>query len=427
MKSFLIPQINLIFSGHKLHNKKVDILIEKGKIKEVSKGGSIKAKGLEAIEFPNACISPGWFDMQVHLSDPGFEYKESFKDLNDAAIKGGFTGLLCYPNTEPVVDNGQILRSLIQQSQHFPVDFFFSGALSHGTEGKDLAEVYEMHEAGAKAFTDGTHPVQNPGLLLRAFQYTKAFSGLIIDCPMDLLLNGGGQMHEGAVSTSLGMKGIPLLSESLALSRQLQILEYAAARLHVQPISSSESVALMQAAKRKKLQVSVGTNIAYLSMTDKMLEEFDSNYKLFPPLRSEKSLKQLQKALEKGQIDVISSGHQAQGTEEKNLQFEQAEPGMLSLQTFFSQANEHLIQKGIIDLDKWVSMLAIKPREILGLDIPALEEGAVPNLTIFDPEKSWTFDASQISSRAKNSPHLNKKQIGKVLGLCKDGDFFDMR
>ncbi|MEL6255483.1 MAG: dihydroorotase [Bacteroidota bacterium] len=427
MKSFLLQQVRLLAPGSKFHKKKVDILIESGKIKEIGKSIQLKnSRGVEHLAEKGAYVSPGWFDMQVHLSDPGFEYKETFDELNKAAIRGGFTGLLCYPNTYPVVDNSQILRSLIQQTEDFAVDFHFTGALSHGVHGKDLAEVFEMHHAGALAFTDGSHPVQDSGLLLRAMQYTRSFSGLIIDCPMDMSLNGSGQMHEGPISTQLGMKGIPTLSETIALSRQLQLLDYSPSRFHVQPLSTPEAANILGSAKRKHKGLSVGTAIQYLCMSDEELLSFDPNYKLFPPLRSKKDVKALQKALKKGIIDVLTSAHQAQGMEEKNLQFEQAEPGMLSLQSFFSLANEHLIQSELIDLEKWVELVSLKPRQILNIPFPQVEEGEEANLTIFHPKKEWEFNKSHIPSRAKNSPLIGRKMKGQVLGVLKGSSYFSL-
>lgn len=425
MKSFLLKQFRLIAPPHKLHNKKVDILVESGKIKKIEQGGTIKAsKSHQLIEEEGACVSPGWFDMQVHLSDPGFEYKETFAELNHAALIGGFTGLLCYPNTEPIVDNSQILRSLVQQSQAFSVDFHFSGALSHETKGKDLAELYEMNEAGALAFSDGTHPVQNAGLLLRALQYVRSFDGLIIDCPLDESIGEKGQMHEGDISTSLGMKGIPTLSETLAISRQLQLLDYSPARLHVQPISTPEGLSMLHASKNKHDKLSIGTAIPYLVMDDEDLVGFDPNFKLFPPLRPKKAVKRLRKAVQKGQLDVLTSGHQAQGKEEKNLQFEQAEPGMLSIQTCFSLANEYLIQEGVIDLADWVKMVSYNPRKILQIPTIDLSPGSLANFTLFHPEASWTFEEKHMPSRAKNSPLKGKNLKGKVLGVLKDTDYF---
>jgi len=196
--------------------------------------------------------------------------------------------------------------------------------------------------------------------------------------------------------------------------------------IHVQPLSTPEAATMLGAAKRKHEGLSVGTAIQYLCMTDEDLLSFDPNYKLFPPLRSKKDVKALQKALQKGLIDVLTSAHQAQGMEEKNLQFEQAEPGMLGLQSFFSLANEHLIQSGLIDLEKWVELVCVKPREILDIPFPQLEEGEAANLTLFHPKKEWEFDKSQIPSRAKNSPMIGKKMQGQVLGVIKGNSYFSL-
>lgn len=387
----------------------VDIVIEGNIIQQITP--SVE----QNIRNEQLYISTGWFDMQVHLAEPGFEQKETLTELAKAAALGGFTGILCYPNTNPVMDNAQVLRSVKQFAQNVPIEILFSGALSHHAEGKEMAEIYEMHANGAVAFTDGINSIQSSGLMLRLRQYMQPFDGLMILMPSDKSLAAEGQMNEGRYSVLLGMKGVPEIAEAVAVAKELYLHEYAPLRTHFQPISSPKALELLGKAKPKFDNISVGIPIYYFVFQDKDLTEFDNFLKVFPPLRSENQVEELKKALTNGVIDVLTSGHQAQGLEEKELEFEIAEAGMLSLQTFFPLVNEFLLQTGVISLEKFVELASIRPREILKLPKISIKEGEKANLTVFSLTQKWTLSAKEIPSTAKNSPLLGKELTGKVV------------
>lgn len=417
----LLRNIRVIDPQSSYHNQIADILISEGNIQDIQPGGSIQSHSADLVDIDQAHVSPGWIDMQVHLCDPGFEYKETLAALGSAACFGGFTGVVCYPNTEPAIHNSQMIYSLLNRSAQLPIDLHLTGTISEGGAGKELAEMYDMAQAGAIAFTDGTHPLQSSGLLLRALQYVKGFDALLIRYPQDNSVAAGGQMNEGPQSTLLGMKGIPEMAESIALARDLQLLAYAPGRIHFQPITATESLRLIANAKEKQAGISVGTTAAHLAFEDTQLNSFDPDYKLIPPIRDENQRKALIEAVKSGLIDVISSGHQAQSIEEKNVQFELAEPGMLGLQTAFSLIYTHLVATEVLSLGETIERLSINPRKILGLPTVSIEIGQTANLSLFQPHENWTLGTQHMPSRAKNSPLIGQSLQGKVLGIYHKG------
>ncbi|MEZ4774966.1 MAG: dihydroorotase [Bacteroidia bacterium] len=416
----LFRNITVIDPGSEYHEQQADVRIEGTQILQVAPAGSQNDAGMQVVDIPGACISPGWVDMMVNLSDPGFEWKESLTQLAKAAQSGGFTQILCSSNTQPVIDNSQMVQSLMLRTAGLPAELWLTGAITAGAKGEDLAEVYDMHLAGAVAFGDGTHPIQKPGVVLRALQYLQTFGGLMIDYPEDRSVSHGGQMNEGEVSTQLGMKGIPVIAELLAVSRDLEVVAYAGGKIHFQPIASAEAIRLIQPAKTGG-KVTLGTAIYYLILKDEDLETFDPVYKVFPPLRNRQQQQDLLNALKNGMIDTLGSGHQPQGLEEKEVEFEVAEPGMLGLQTFFPLANMQLVNQQVISMGRLIEMIAINPRKILGKPSVSVKPGSVADLTIFDPQAVWTYDISHIPSRSKNSPFIGQSLRGKVLGTCLKG------
>ncbi|MEZ4825728.1 MAG: dihydroorotase [Bacteroidia bacterium] len=404
------------------HGQQADVLVRDGKIAEIGPAGSLKGSAPVADLPSGSFISPGWVDMLVNLSDPGFEWKETLAQLAQAAQFGGFTQIVCMPNTQPVIDNSQILRSIIQRIHGLPVEFWLTGALTSGTKGEDLAEMYDMAVAGAVAFGDGSHAVQKPGVVLRALQYLRAFDGVMVSPADEKSVSGSGQMNEGDASTRLGMKGIPEISETLAVARDLEIWSYTGGRIHFQPLSTSAALLKVREANGKGT-LSTGTAIAYLTLDEDMLETYDPVYKIFPPLRNRTQQASLLKALEDGLIDTLGSGHHPQGLEEKEVEFETAEPGMLGLQTFFPLACERLIHQGVIDLARFVELVCVNPRRILGKEKVSVEKGNVADLTVFNPEIKWEFSSAHISARSKNSPFIGKTMTGRVLGTCLKGQW----
>ncbi len=418
MANVVFRNITVVDPQSDHHLQQADVWIKSGIIHAIAKASQLTiSTDIQEVNIEGACLSPGWLDMHVHLSDPGYEWKENLNALSKAAITGGFTDILCYPNTVPVVDHSQMIHSLLGRAIDEAVSLHFCGTLTQAAAGKELAELYDMHSAGAIAFTDGTHHLQHTGLILRALQYMQVFEGLMIHYPSDNRLVGNGQMNEGIASTRLGMPGIPELAEASATAKDLQILAYAGGRMHLQPMSAPTSLSMIKAAKQQNPGLSVGTDIAYLCMDDEQLETFDSNYKLFPPLRSVSQQAQLQQALQSGLIDSIASGHWAQTAEEKQMEFSQAEAGILGLQTAFSLVNMHLIEKNVIDLSRFVELIAINPRKILKIPALRIAEGEKASLTCFHPSVEWTFNHKHIFSRSRNSPCMNQLLKGKVLGI----------
>lgn len=422
--SVLFRSITIIDPQSPNHLKQADVLTEGEILVSIDSPNSIKpSKKTTVVEGENRFLSPGWIDMETHLADPGYEWKENIENLSQAAVQGGFTGIVCYPNTLPVVDNSQIVRSLQHRTHSLPIEFYFTGAMTQHAEGKELAEVYDMHTAGAVAFTDGIHSMQGTSILRRSLQYLKSFGGLLIHHSDDHALSHGGQMNEGPQSVRLGMKGIPEEAESLAVLKELELLNYEPGKIHFQPATSPQALDHLARAKKKVEGITVGTPITYFVFNDESLETFDTNYKVMPPLRSADQVKKLRQALKKGVIDALTTGHRAQSVEEKKLQFALADPGMLSLQTFFPMVNEHLIKTSVIDWGKFIELVSIAPRRILGLPELTLEEGKAANFTLFDPTKKWELTASMLSSRSKNSPLIGKGLMGQVLGVYCRGKF----
>lgn len=424
MKSVLFRRLTVQDIDSPFHGQNIDVRVEGQLIQEIGEAGSLPLSSSEELEFPEgSCLSPGWVDSMVQLCDPGYEYKESLEQLSNAATRGGFTHLICSPNTYPILDNSQILHSLASRSQHLHTGFHFCGAITEKARGGDLAEVYDMHQAGAVAFSDGSHPLPNGGIFLRALQYMKSFGGLIIQSPTDPSLIGEGQMNEGYMATRLGMPGIPELAELIPVHRDLELYAYEPGKVHFHPISSPKALHRLGEAKQQYGDISIGTNLYYLILSDQNLEAFDPVYKVFPPLRNEEQCLELKQALKDGRIDMLSSGHQPQGIEEKQLEFSNAEPGMLGLQSFYPVAQHYLVEEGWISLERLISILTKTPRKIFDLPSVSIQVGEHADLTVFHPQASSILNVNDIPSRAKNSAWIGKELTGKVLGTYHKGSF----
>lgn len=419
MKKLLIQKATIVDSTSDFHGQQCDLLVSDGIISKIEKAGSIAEIVDEKISAVGLHVSPGWIDSGVVLADPGFEHKESLSALAKAAACGGFSRIICYPNTHPVIDHAQMVHALRQRSKHLPVQFHFMGALSQQTAGKELAEAYDMKQAGAIAFSDGLHPLQSSGLMLRALRYYQAFDGLVVSYPSEASLTEGGQMNESAQATQLGLKGIPEIAESGKTASLLELLSYTGGKLHLQPITSPMALQHVQNFEAKGAQLSIGGSIVHLCLDDRVLADFDENYKLFPPLRDAEQLKSLQSGLQQGAFNLLYSGHHAQSLEEKQLEFVRAEEGMIMLQTAFSVAYTHLVKSGLISLEMLVHLLSHGPRGVFGLKPYTISVGRKAELTLFQPEANWTFSTDHLFSPARNSPFLNQELQGKVVRVIR--------
>jgi dihydroorotase len=391
---------------------KQDILIQNGVITLIAQHIPVP-DGAEVITSANLCVSPGWLDIGVQTADPGYEHREDLSTAAAAAAAGGFTSIACFPNTEPALHTKSEILYVKSKSAGLPVHCYPIGAVSQNAEGKDLAELYDMHATGAVAFSDGKKAVQDAGLLLRALQYSRAFNGLIINTPHHKTIAAGGQMHEGLMSTSLGLKGIPSLAEEIIVQRDLSLLEYAEGRLHIHLISTAKSVKMIRAAKKAGLPVTCSVAVANLCFTDEQLVNFDSNWKILPPLREPSDMHALREGLADGTIDFICSNHTPWHEEAKNLEFPYAESGMIGLQTAFALCRTYLHRE--LSLGMLVQKLCVAPRQILGLPVPKIEQGQPAEITVFDPDLSWTLEVGHILSKSKNTPFIGQSFTGKVL------------
>ncbi|HLP93472.1 MAG TPA: dihydroorotase [Saprospiraceae bacterium] len=392
--------------------QKRDILIQNGSIALMAE--QIPApEGAEVISSEHLCVSPGWLDVGVQVADPGYEHREDLTTAAAAAAAGGFTAMACFPNTEPALHTKSEILYVKSKSAGLPVHIYPIGAISQHVEGKDLAELYDMHAAGAAAFSDGKKAVQDAGLLLRALQYSRAFNGLIINTPHHKTIAAGGQMHEGLMSTSLGLKGIPALAEEIMVQRDLSLLEYSEGRLHIHLISTAKSVSLIRAAKKAGLPVTCSVAVANLCFTDEKLVDFDSNWKILPPLRETSDMYALREGLADGTIDFICSNHTPWHEEAKNLEFPYAESGMIGLQTAFALCRTYLHKE--LTTPQLVEKLCLAPRSILGIPVPKIAQGERAELTVFDPESEWVLESGHIRSKSKNTPFVGEKFTGKVL------------
>ena len=419
----LIRNITVVDPNSEFNNKKIDILIDGDEVKSAGKIPETDKK-TKIYEGKGLFISPGWFDMQAHFRDPGDEYKEDINSGMEAAAQGGFTGVALMSSTNPAVSNKSQVEYILKKSSGNVVDVYPMGTLSAGREGKDISEMYDMHRAGAVAFSDDKRAVSDSGLLSRALQYARSFNGLIITFPEDKGMAAGGMVNESANTTALGFKGAPILAEVLQLNRDLKLAEYTGGKLHVSLISSAESAVKIKEARKKGITVTAGVSAHHLVLNDKQLQKYDSNYKVQPPLRSEKDSQQLIKALADDVIDVIVSDHTPEDEEHKNCEFDYAAYGIIGLETVFPILNTYVNDK--LKLEKIIEKIAINPRKILGLNIPVVKEGTKANFTIFDTHTKWIYKKQNIKSKSFNSPFINNEFKGRAKAIINNGRMVEL-
>jgi dihydroorotase len=403
----LLTNANIVDAQSSFHNKKCDILINNGLIEDIQLS-SKKAFPIisKTFDCKGASLSPGWADMRAALREPGFEFKEDLDSAAKAAVAGGYTHITCLPSTQPTLQTKADIEFVYRKAENLPVHILPYGALSKNREGLDMNELYDMHKAGAVAYTDANKPVTDSGLMLRALQYSKIFGGLVMSHADDVSLSAGGRMHEGPMSTSLGLKGIPPIADG---------------KIHIAHISTKGSVELIRKAKKQGVRVTCDVAVANLCYTDEQLSSFDSNYKLTPPLRSKSDQKALWDGLMDGTIDCIVSDHHPEDAEHKQVEYEYAAQGMIMLQTAYSLLNQYS-PKGFTE-EMLVNVLAIRPRNILNQPL-TISKGSKAELTIFDAKQTWNYSDSNNLSRSKNSPILNTTLTGKVLGVVTKYQFF---
>ncbi|MEP7259518.1 MAG: dihydroorotase, partial [Flavitalea sp.] len=372
----------------------------------------ISSKGLH--------VSPGWVDIFASFADPGYEFKETLQSGSAAAAAGGFTDVFVVPNTKPVTDTKSQVEYL-RRPTGLPVTIHPLGAISRNTEGKDLAEMYDMRNSGAIAFSDGINPVQSAGLLLKALQYVKAFDGVIIQIPDDKSIGSSGLMHEGIISTRLGLAGKPLMAEELLVARDIKLARYAESKIHFTGITSPRSLDYIKRAKDAGLNVTCSVTPYHLYFTDSDLQDYDTNLKVYPPIRSAIERKALQEAVIDGTIDCIATHHMPHEYDSKVLEFEYAKNGMTGLETCYAVLKTILPQ---VSENRWVELLSLNARAIFGMSCPSVKEQESACITLFSPEQNTNFQLSASRSKSKNSPFSGIELMGKALGIIQQDNLF---
>lgn len=410
----LLKSVKVIAPTSEFHQHITDIFIKEGYINSIGQNLTISDSSIVTIEQAGLCISAGWLDMNAWIGDPGLEHKEDLQSAALAAAKGGFTEVACLPNVEPVTQTKHSVGYIQNLSQQLPVSFYPLGAVTINTQGKELTEMIDLHVAGTIAFTDGLQPIQQADVLVKALQYVQFFGGLIIQKPENSSLTQHGLMHEGVVSTQLGLKGMPPLAEEVIIARDLKLLKYTGGRLHFTLISSAEAVHLIREAKKAGLLITCDMAAFQTAFTDEEIIPFDTNYKVNPPFRSQQDREALLKGLADGTIDALVSAHRPQDTESKNLEFDLAEFGITSLETAFAVANTYL--SPVIGLENVVAKLAYAPRTILQMAIPNIKVGEVANLSVFNPDQVWTPTEFTTASKSNNNPFFGHRLQGQVYG-----------
>lgn len=410
--NLLIKNARVIDPNSPFNSQSADIFIENGVIKQIGKDLSSKAD--KEISADGLCVSPGWVDVFANFADPGYEYKESIESGCLAAAAGGFTDVLVIPNTKPVIDTKSQVEYIIQKAKSSPVNVYPIAAVTKNAEGKELAEMYDMKSSGAIAFGDGINCIQSAGLLLKALQYVKAFDGIIVQLPDDKSINPHGLMHEGIVSTQIGLPGKPAMAEELIVARDIKLARYAESKLHFTGVSAKKSLEYIARGKKGGVNVSCSVTPYHLYFTDDDLKTYDSNLKVNPPLRTAEDRDAIKKAIEDGTVDCIATHHMPHEADSKETEFEYAKNGMSGLETAYA-----VLKTSLPDLEeaRLIQLLSINPRKLLGLSQATIKENEKASLTLFCPGKEWTYEKNNINSRSKNSPFIGKKLAGKVIGI----------
>ena len=420
--NILIKSARIIDPRGKNHNKIRDILIKNGVIKKIA----AKIKETKAITYTanNLHISIGWMDLHANFRDPGFEYKEDIISGCKAAAKGGFTGVLLMPENNPITDNNAQVEYIQSKGKDSIVSVHAAGSITKAMQGNQMVEMYDMKKAGALAFTDDKKALQNNEVIKHALLYAKDFDGLIMNFANDNSIANGGQIHEGEISTALGLKGIPAIAEEIMIDRDISLCKYTESKLHLSYISTKNSVSKIKKAKTEVSKISADVALHNLILTDEEITHFDTRYKVMPPLRSKKDCTALIKGLKDGTIDVICTDHSPEDEENKKTEFDNAGFGIIGLETAFGLIGKHLSKH--LSLAEIIKKIAINPRRLLQLKSGNIEEGNTANLTLFNPDLEWEFQKTDIESKSVNTPFVGEKLKGKALAICNKGKFLEL-
>jgi dihydroorotase len=413
----LIREAKIIDSKSPFHQQIVDVKISDGLIEKIGKNLA-KDSLYKEISQANLHLSQGWMDSSVSLGEPGYEDRETISNGLQVAAKSGFTAIALQPNSFPVIDNQSQIHFVKQKAAQSATDLFPIGALTKNCEGTDLAELFDMKNAGAVAFGDYGQSLANSNLLKIGLQYVQDFDGLVIAFCQDEKIKGSGIVNEGVVSTRLGLKGIPNLAEELIVARNLFLLEYTGGKLHLPTISTAKSVDLIREAKAKGLQVTCSVAVSNLVLTDEKLDGFDTRFKLSPPLRTNEDRMALLAGVADNTIDIITSDHNPIDVEHKKMEFDGAKNGSIGLESAFGALLT------VLPVETIVAKLTYA-KSIFSFESSEIAEGKPANVTLFSTDGEWIFTKDAILSKSKNSAFLGTKMKGKVIGIYNKNTFIE--
>ncbi|MDY7034898.1 MAG: dihydroorotase [Thermodesulfobacteriota bacterium] len=397
--------------------RKRDILVERGRIKKIVPGGESKEKGaqLKVINASGKIIAPGLIDMHVHLREPGAEYKETIATGGKAGVAGGFTGLACMPNTDPVNDNSSVTEFILRQARKanllkvYPI-----AAITKGQRGQILNELGDLRKAGVVGISDDGFPVSNSELMRRAIEYASYHDLTVISHCEDTYLSADGMMHEGSVSTQIGLQGIPGASEEIMVQREISLARLTGRPVHIAHVSTAGSLELIKRAKEEGVPVTAETAPHYFSLDHNAVRGYNTNAKMNPPLRSPEDVQAIRRGLAEDILDVIATDHAPHSPLEKDLEFDKAAFGIIGLETALPLTLA-LVREGVLSLSQAVRKLSSNPALILGVDGGTLREGGPADLAVIDPEYEYTLKAEDIQSKSKNSPFIGTSLKGRNL------------
>lgn len=421
--NLLIQNAKPVDSNHD-GNDTVDIRIKDGVISEIGSGLE-KQDGEEVFDADGACISGGWMDMHVHFREPGYEHKETVETGCRSAMFGGFTEVACMPNTKPAIHTRDVVEFIRNKSEKQLVDVHPIGCVTKERKGESIAEMSDMKEGGAVAFSDDGDPVYNSQVMRVALEYSSMLGVPIINHEEDLALSRPGHMHEGEISARLGLDGTPGIAEEAMIARDILLAGFTGGHIHVAHISTRKAVDLVRQAKKEGVNVTTEVCTHHFDLTDKEVEtrNFDTNVKMHPPLRTQDDVDAMIEGLADGTIDAICTDHAPHAIEEKEVEFIYAPNGIIGLDTAWSISVKRLLKTGKLSLQQLIEKLVINPRQILNLDIPEIKEGQIANLTIFNTDQEWTYSKNEVRSKSKNSPYLGETMTGRALAVYNKNRF----
>jgi len=402
----------------------VDVQIKGGKIIQIGENLSAD-ENTKSHDAKGAYVSPGWMDMHVHLREPGFEHKETIETGCRAAAFGGFTEVACMPNTNPPIHTRDVVEYIKKRAEHLPVDVHPIGCVTKYRKGESIAEMADMKDGGAVAFSDDGDPVYNSQVMRVALEYSSMLGVPVINHEEDLALSRPGHMHEGKISTKLGLDGTPGIAEEVMIARDILLAQFTGGHIHVAHISTRKGADLVRKAKAEGVKVTTEVCAHHFDLTDEEIERrnYDTNCKMHPPLRTLDDVDAMIEGLADGTIDVICTDHAPHAIEEKEVEFIYAPNGIIGLETAWPVSVKRLLKTGKLKLEDLILKLAVNPRKILNIDVPEIKAGNTANLTIFNTDEEWIFKKSEVRSKSKNSPYLDEQFAGRALGIYNKNHF----